>query len=66
VKGNIQTFGNAVGASLAPCMSQGLVEMGVGQELSGCRKKAELKLLWRGVLPAAAQECCWGNYRAAT
>lgn len=55
-----------MGASLAPCVSQGLVEMGVGQELSGCRKKAELKLLWRGVLPAAAQECCWGNYRAAT
>lgn len=41
-------------ASWAPCVSQGLVGVGVGREVSDSRQKAELKPLWRRALPAAA------------
>lgn len=45
-------------------MSEGLVGMGVGREVSDSCKKAELKLLWRRALPAAAPRVLLGNYRA--
>lgn len=42
-------------------MSQGLIGMGVGQEVSDSPKKAELKLLWRRALPAAAPKVLLGK-----
>lgn len=48
-------------ASWAPCVSHGFRGMGVGQEVSDSPKKAELKLLWRRALPAAAPKVLLGK-----
>lgn len=42
-------------------MSQGFIGMGVSQEVSDSPKKAELKLLWRRALPAAALKMLLGK-----
>lgn len=42
-------------------MSQGLAGTGVVLEVSDSPEKAEVKLLWRRALPAAARKRRWGS-----